>query len=204
MREKRTPAALILPVAALAIPFGNILGLPFDGETRPIVVVALLGMAVLVSWRLVPQFFLTIVVGAFAGAMAGAVILGPGFRIAMRIVAVLEPTRITEFTVGGTFFIIAGIGGVLGAMIGLASVLIRRGLGLARLGGAVVATTLVMAFLVADSELRSELFGLGVGGWMNAPMFGAIAACYGYATQRLWEKFKEVAIKETNLAEISS
>jgi hypothetical protein len=45
------------------------------------------------GWLLVPGFWRSFGLGAIAGAMAGLLVLGPGLRIAMRVVAILDPVR---------------------------------------------------------------------------------------------------------------
>lgn len=170
---------------------------------RTVLSLGLLGVAVLISWKLVPKFFQTVAIGAVAGAIAGGLILGPGFRIAMRIVAIMDPIRRNEFTIGGTFFIIVGVGVIFGALVGLTSILIRRGLGMGRTGATMVGAALMMLFIFSDSELRRELFELGGGAWINIPMFGAVAVGYSYSTQRLWEKLRRIAAKDDSVAEVS-
>ena len=63
---------------------------------------------------LVPGFWRSSLHGAIGGVAAGLLVLGPGLRIAMRVVAILDPVRSPEFTVGGTMLIIIGVGVVMG------------------------------------------------------------------------------------------
>lgn len=181
MKLERTPAALALPAALfLAIPAGASFG--------PIAGLATVGLGALITWRLTSRFWPNVFVSLFAGALAGAVILGPGFRIAMRVVALQEPSRLTEFTIGGTMFIIVFIGAMIGAVLGSVVHFIRWGLGLGRVGGPLVASVLAIGFILADSETGKELLNLGLGGWFNIPMFGLIAATYGYASCRIFDR----------------
>jgi hypothetical protein len=181
MRLKRTPTALVLPAALfLAIPVGIALG--------PIAGVATVGLGMMIAGRTTPRFWPNLIVSVAAGGLAGAVILGPGFRIAMRIVAVLEPSRVTEFTIEGTMFIIVFIGALIGSVLGLVAHFIRMGFGLGRSGVAIVTAVLAIGFIVVDSETRLELFQLGLGFWFNAPMFGLIAATYGYASCQILDR----------------
>jgi len=106
----------------------------------------------------------------------------------MRIVAVLEPSRVTEFTVEGTMFVIVFIGAMIGAVLGLGAHFIRMGFGLGRVGVAIVTAVLAIGFIVVDSETRLELFQLGLGGWFNVPMFGLIAGIYGYASSQILDR----------------
>ncbi len=155
-----------------------------------------IGLGLLFGWKLVPRFLSTLVSAGFAGAVAGGVIIGIGFRIAMRIVALMEPSRIPEFTVGGTMFIIVGIGGIFGGIFGIVASFARKGFGAGRIGGTLLAAGLVMAFILFDSETRGEILHLGAGGWLNLPMFGLIALGYGYVSQLIFDRVEPNAIQE--------
>jgi hypothetical protein len=162
----------------------------------PIAALLTIGLGVLLGWKLVPRFFLTLLAAGFAGAIAGGAIIGIGFRIAMRIVALLEPSRIPEFSAGGTLFIIVGIGGVFGGIFGIVASFTRMGFSAGRIGGALVAAGWVMAFLLVDTGTREELLDLGAGGWLNIPMFGSIALGYGYASQWIFDRVRPEVTKE--------
>lgn len=146
-------------------------------------VIALVFLAA--GWRYVPGFWRTISSGALGGVIAGLLLLGPGFRLAMRVVAILEPTRAPEFTIGGTLFIVVFIGGMFGGIIAVGAALVRRGLGVSGPLTAGLMTVTIMGILLVDSELRSEFVDLGAGPWLNIPMFGAVVVLYGLAANRV-------------------
>ena len=132
------------------------------------------------AWWLVPRFWPSVLFGAIAGVVSGVLILGVGLRLAMRVVAILDPFRIPEFTVGGTMFILIGIGGIFGGVIGILANLARRGLLLRSMFTvAVLPAAGAMGLLFLDDEIRGELFELGAGAWVNIPMFGLVAVLYG-------------------------
>lgn len=148
---------------------------PLAGE---ILILAGVGL----GWWLVPRFWRSVLFGAIAGVVAGLLVLGVGLRLAMRVVAILDPFRVPEFTVGGTMFILIGIGGIFGGVIGILANLARRGLRLRSLFSVAVPPAAgAMILLFADQEIRGELFELGAGAWVNIPMFGLVTLLYGIA-----------------------
>jgi hypothetical protein len=189
MSRVRNPGALVVPLGLIgAIVAGEAFG--------PFAALLTIGLGVLLGWKLVPRFFLTLIAAGFAGALAGGVIIGIGFRVAMRIVALLEPSRIPEFSVGGTLFIVVMIGGIFGGVFGIVASFARKGIGVGRIGGTLIAAGFVMAFLLIDSETRKELLHLGAGAWFNIPMFGSIALGYGYASQWIFDRVQPEVIQE--------
>jgi len=148
----------------------------------PMIGLPLLVSAVALAWRFTDSFWKTVAFGLVGGAIAGALIMGPGFRVAMRLVAIMEPTRAPEFSAGGTLFIIVGIGGILGGVVGIAGNLIRRALSITSVVVAgVVLAVFEMTLLLTDSGLRQEFFELGAGPWVNIALFGFFALGYGIA-----------------------
>lgn len=140
-------------------------------------VVVLVGVAA--GLLLVPGFWRSSLHGAIGGMVAGLLVLGPGLRIAMRVVAILDPVKSPEFTVGGTMLIIIGIGVVMGGIFGVIGNVARRAFGIPS-GAAVLAPALLVMMLIGlDGDLRSEIVRLGAGPWFNIPMFGAVAIGYG-------------------------
>lgn len=132
------------------------------------------------AWWLVPGFWRDALHGAVGGIVSGLLILGPGLRLAMRVVAIIDPLRTTEFTMEGTMFIVIFIGGFLGATFGIAGNLARLGLELRSvMASAIVPALAVLAVLFATDDLRMELFELGAGARMNIPMFGMASLLYG-------------------------
>jgi hypothetical protein len=131
------------------------------------------------AWLLIPGFWRSSLHGAIGGVIAGLLVLGPGLRIAMRVVAIFDPIRSPEFTVGGTMFIIVFIGVILGGIFGLFGNVARRGFGIPPRAAGLFPALLVMLMIGLDSELRGEIVELGAGPWLNIPMFGAVAVGYG-------------------------
>ena len=131
------------------------------------------------GWLLIPGFWRSSLVGAIGGVISGLLVLGPGLRIAMRVVAMVDPVRSPEFTIGGTMFIIIGIGVVMGGIFGVFGNVLRIGFNIPSRAAGLVPALLVMMMIGLDSELRDEIIELGVGPWLNIPMFGAVAVGYG-------------------------
>jgi len=170
MRWKPALGALLF-IAAIPIAVSELLG--------PVWSMAVIVFGIGAGWLLVPGFWRSSLHGAVGGVAAGVLVLGPGFRIAMRVVAILDPVRSPEFTVGGTMFIIIGIGGVMGGIFGVIGNVLREGFNVPARGAGLVPALLVMLMIGLDSELRNEIVGLGAGPWLNVPMFGAVALAYG-------------------------
>jgi hypothetical protein len=97
----------------------------------------------------------------------------------MRVVAVVDPVRSPEFTFGGTMFIIIGIGAVMGGIFGVLGNVARIGFNIPTRAAGLVPALLVVTMIGLDSELRGEIIELGIGPWLNIPMFGAVAIGYG-------------------------
>lgn len=153
------------------------------------VALVILGLGFLAGWRYLPGFWRTFGVGLISGAVAGGLILGPGFRLAMRVVAIFDIRRV-EFTVGGTFFIILGVGVIFGGIFGIASVFVRRGFGWQGRLTAGVTTLALVGLLLLDPSLRSEFVELGAGPWLNIPMFAAVTFGYGLFANKLIDRFE--------------
>ena len=161
----------------------------------PTVGLPLLVLAVIVAWRFTNGFWKTVAFGIVGGAIAGAVLMGPGFRLAMRVVAIMDPVRTPEFSVGGTLFIIVGIGGVLGGVIGIAGNLIRKAIPITSVVAAGVVVALIeMTMLLIEADLREEFVELGAGPWVNVPMFGLIVLGYGIAAMAIAEYMERQAL----------
>jgi len=161
----------------------------------PTVGLPLLVLAVILAWRFTNGFWKTVAFGIVGGAIAGAVLMGPGFRLAMRVVAIMDPVRTPEFSVGGTLFIIVGIGGVLGGVIGIAGNLIRKAIPITSVVAAGVVVALIeMTMLLIEADLREEFVELGAGPWVNVPMFGLIVFGYGIAAMAIAEYMERQAL----------
>lgn len=141
--------------------------------------IAVLLIGVGAAWLLVPGFWRSIFHGAIGGVVAGLMVLGPGMRFSMRVVAILDPIRSPEFTVGGTLFIIVGLGAIMGGIFGIFGNVARRGFGIPLRVAGMVPALLVALLIGLDTELRSEIIELGAGPWLNVPMFAAVALGYG-------------------------
>jgi len=171
--------------AGIAVPVAMLIGVMLGTPAALVVLI----LAVAVGWRYVPGFLGTIGFGFLSGVIAGALILGPGFRLAMRVVAILDIRRV-EFTLAGTFFIIVFVGVIVGGTVGIGAATLRRGLGWSgRLLTGVMAASII-GLLLVDRGLRSEFVELGAGPWLNIPMFTLVAVGYCLATNRLIERFE--------------
>lgn len=150
-------------------------------------------VAALIAFRTVPRLWRILAAGLAGGAIAGLLILGPGFRVAMRAVALMDPTRAPEFTLEGTLFIVIGIGLFLGAVQGLTSHAVRRVLSLRSsvLAGSLLGVYVVGQLALFAGEVSEEFFELGAGAWVNIPMFGVFAIAYGIATMALADRFEQ-------------
>lgn len=154
--------------------------------------VGLVLAAALIAWRYIPRFWVTVLTGLIGGFVAGLLILGPGFRLSMRVVAMMDPFRAPEFSPGGTAFIIVGIGGILGAIEGLGGNVLRRALSIesSLVAGTIVGLLFIAGLLVSPGDIRSEFFELGAGPWINIPMFTVFAVAFGVAAMALSERFE--------------
>jgi hypothetical protein len=141
--------------------------------------IAVLLIGVGAAWLLMPGFWRNIFHGAIGGGVAGLLVLGPGLRLSMRVVAILDPIRSPEFTLGGTLFIIVGIGVMMGGIFGSFGNVARRGFGIPLRVAGMVPALLVALMIGLDTELRREIIELGAGAWLNVPMFAAVALGYG-------------------------
>ena len=149
-------------------------------------------VAIVVAWQSVPALWKMALGGLIGGLIAGTLILGPGFRVAMRVVALMDPTLETEFTIGGTFFLVIGIGSIMGGLTALSAHLLRR---VFEVRSSVVAGSLlglytVGSLLVFSSDIRQEFFDLGAGAWINIPMFTVFAVAFGIAAMALADKLE--------------
>ena len=174
-------------VAAIGVAAAVILAM--EDVLVPVIALPLLVVAAALAWWLTEGFWKTVAFGLAGGVIAGALIMGPGFRIAMRVVAIMDPIRTPEFSFGGTFFIVVGIGGILGGVMGVVGNLIRRAAAIASVVVAgVLLGALQMTILLTESGLREEFFELGGGPWVNIPMFAVFAFGYGIAAMTIVDR----------------
>jgi hypothetical protein len=174
--------------AATAVLIGSYVGL-YDVLIAELGLVLVL-VAAVASWRYVTDFWRIVVGGFVGGAVSGLLILGPGFRLMMRAVAIMDPLHPEEFTLGGTLFVVVGIGAILGGVQGLTAHLARRSFGLrsAVLAGALLAALMMIALTFFAGELSQELFDLGISAWINIPLFSLVALGYGIAAMAVADK----------------
>jgi hypothetical protein len=173
----RSPVGALLFIAAMPLAMSEVFG--------PIGSLALLAVGIGAGWALIPGFWPRLLHGAVGGVVAGLLVLGPGLRLAMRVVAVLDPVRPPEFTIDGTLFILLGVGVIFGGILGIIGNIARRGLGIPARASGLTPALLVMVIIALDTELRSEIVELGAGPWVNIPMFAAVALAYGATWTRV-------------------
>jgi hypothetical protein len=187
MRWKPALGALLF-IAAIPLAASELMG--------PIWSIAVVLIGIGAGWLLVPGFWRSSLYGAIGGVVAGLLALGPGLRIAMRVVAILDPVRSPEFTLDGTLFIFIGVGGMMGGVFGLVGNIARGGFGIPSGAAGLVPALLVMLMIGLDGELRSEIVELGAGPWLNIPMFGVVAAGYGALWIRVVTRLERMRIEK--------
>lgn len=191
----RRPQLLLLGLAASVY----IVLLLVSLDVGPLLIIAGLVVSVgvaVVAFRVVPRLGRTFGAGLLGGMVAGLVVLGPGLRVAMRVVAVMDSARRPEFSVEGMVFILVITGGVMGPILGLVLALTRRALNHSLAVSAILAAVAGLTLFVANTELRPELVGLGAGPGVNLALFGAAIALYGAGAERLIRRFDRAPIME--------
>lgn len=163
----------------------------------PGVSLALLSIGIGAGWLWIPDFWRNSLRGAVAGAIAGLLVLGPGLRLAMRVVAILDPIRRQEFTVDGTLFILIGVGAVFGGIFGVIGSISRVGFGLTARAAGSIPALLVGLTIGLDSELRSEIVELGAGPWLNIPMFAGVTIAYALTWAALMTRLERRGLVNT-------
>lgn len=165
------------------------------------ILAAISALAVVVGWWLYPGLWRTAGRGAICGAAAGLLVLGPGFRIAMRMVAIADPIRRPEFTPEGTLFIVIFVGAVFGAIVGTVGTVQATAFRLGLWSSGVLFAGLVMSLIALDPNLRSEILELGAGPWFNIPMFTGVAFAYGIVTTLLVRKMEVRRVRKMTTRE---
>lgn len=147
-------------------------------------------VAAAAAWKYVDGFWRIVVSGFIGGAVAGLLVLGPGFRLAMRAVAIMDPVQPEEFSIGGTLFIVVGIGVIMGGVTGLAAHLARRAFGIssAVVAGSVLAVMELAVLTFFSGDVSQELFDLGISPWINIPLFGLYVLGFGIAAMAVADK----------------
>lgn len=167
--------AVLLPLGTLATLAGGSLPLAVAG-------VAVVVMALWLGQRNIAGLWRHMRAGLAAGAVAGLLVLGPGLRTAMRVVAMMDPVRRPDFTLEGTLFVILFAGLFMGAVFGPSLSLLAAFLP-ESVTGVVFAVT-GLALLTIDPQLRTELVHLGGGAVFNAPLFGLVFWVHAKLTLR--------------------
>ena len=168
-------------LAAASGPAAIFVGDMFLGPIGALVIV---GGGVAIGWKYVPNFWRTLFRAAIAGGLAGVLVLGPGYRLAMRVVAILDASTTPEFTIGGTMFLIVGIGAMFGGITTTWVTLITRTYAARRAVAVTGLTAVVMGTLFVDSEIFRELTELGAGAIMNVPMFLGVTVGWAWLADR--------------------
>ena len=124
--------------------------------------------------------------------LAAGLVLGVGFRVAMRVVAIMEGLE-PEFTVAGTMFILI-VGGVFGLIVGPVYGAIRTVLpGSVLVRGAIAGAVLFGLGLLLLGDAEGEARELGVY-WVNVLMFGGSFALMGVTLEAAWQWMEHRAV----------
>lgn len=184
MRDKTIPIWL-RRLAALSVVASSFVAV--GGPIPEYVPLAVTLAAIYVLWRSVERFWRGVAGGLIGGVVAGVLILGPGFRLAMRAVAVMDPFRSPEFSIGGTLLIVIGIGAIMGAIAGSTFQVFRRAwpINSAVFGGGILALVEMISLVFFSGELSEEFFSLGISPWINIPMFGVVMLGFGVAAMAM-------------------
>jgi hypothetical protein len=153
----------------------------------------------------------SIAVATFAGFLCGAVALGVGCRLAMRVVALLASDAdqgtltdadavVGEISVGGTIFL-ALLGGAAGAIGGLLYLAVRRRLAWAgRWRGLAFGALLLAIFgsaLVEGSNPDFDRFGIPI---VNVAMFASLFVFFGILIAPVYDNLQRaVAAPSTTI-----
>jgi hypothetical protein len=79
-------------------------------------------------------------------------------------------------------FIVVFVGVIFGGAFGAITAPIQHAFEMDWRVAGLIPSTLVIALIMTADDLRAELFELGLGGWMNIPLFVGVALAYGLAT----------------------
>ncbi|HEU4321327.1 MAG TPA: hypothetical protein VFS66_14750 [Acidimicrobiia bacterium] len=166
----------------------------FSGVIPEAVVLSVLLATGYLVRRELGGFWRGLVGGFVGGVVAGVLILGPGFRLAMRAVALMDPIHPEEFTLGGTFFIVIGIGGILGGISASVVNVLRRTLGIGSpvWAGVLLALTFMVNLVFFSGDISREIFELGISPWINVPLFGLNTLGYGIAAMAIADRAEAV------------
>ena len=168
-------------LAALAGPAAIFVG---DLLLGPVGALAIVIAGVVIGWKYVPGFWRTLFRAAIAGGLAGVLVLGPGYRLAMRIVAILDDATTPEFTIEGTAFLNIGIGAMFGAITTTWVTIMTKTFAARRFVAVTVLTGVVVGTLFVNSEVFRELTELGAGPILNVPMFLGVTIAWAWLADR--------------------
>lgn len=185
--------------AAAAIPTAIFAGEMIVGPFGAMAIIAIGGV---LGWRLVPGFFRILFRAAIAGGLAGILVLGPGYRLAMRVVAVLDEATTPEFTIEGTLFLIVGIGAVFGGITTAWVTIITRTFDVRRWVAVSALTSIAAGILFVDSEVFSELTDLGLGAFVNVPMFLGVTVAWASLADRWARPVSEPVSADADLVAV--
>lgn len=184
-------------IAALSGPAALFVG---DLILGPITALAIVGAGFVIGWRYVPGFWRTLFRAAIAGGLAGVLVLGPGYRLAMRVVAILDEATTPEFTLGGTMFLIVGIGAIFGAITTVFVTIVTKTFDAPKLVAVTLLTAVVIGTLFLDSEIFRELTELGAGPILNVPMFLGVTVAWAWLGDRWARPVRERDAVDAQLA----
>ena len=135
-------------------------------------------------------------VGILSGLVAGFVMAGMGGRLVMRVIAVVDPNTTPGFTLGGTLFLVVGVGamgaflgGIGGAgFVGLRRWLPGRGAWLGLIYGSIVVLSLGGPFFwFVDQD---ESFSDFEPALLGVALFFSLGLAYGAALGATVERLK--------------
>lgn len=168
----------------------------------PVTGIPVLLVGAVVGWRLLPGFWTTLLAGVGGGAVAGLLVLGPGLRLAMRMVAIIDPVRTPEFTWAGTLGIIVVVGGISGVVFGVVAALLLRVA--PRLVSVGVVVFGMMGMLLAPEDLRAEFVELGAGPWFNLPLFLAVVIAFAWVLVTLVRRLQPQKVEPRAAVEMQA
>lgn len=162
-------------LARVAVAASILLAMQEIPEWRTALVIV--GLTVAIAWRVTPDFWRLVRIGGTGGALAGLAVLGPGWRVSMRVVAIVDRYESPEFSLGGTALVIA-IGALIGGLIGVVGHLLRQ---VANLRSPFLSAATLGLLTVGSlvGRFSSDLSNLGAGLWINLILFGVVAILYG-------------------------
>ena len=136
--------------------------------------------------------------GILSGMIAGFLVSGIGGRLVMRVIAIVDPNTVTRFSIGGTLFLLLGMGAfgaIFGGFGGLLYVGIRRwlpGSG-AWKGFAYGLTLLLLTGGLFFTRGQDENFSDFAPPLLGVTLFAALYIAYGLGTGTTVERLHSYA-----------